>query len=156
MRRVYGNAERCLARGPLRGRGLPVALALALLGPALACAGPDPAASGPGLTRSQFIEAVVAIRDAELAVARADSAQALFEARRDSILAAHGTTEAELRLFLERHSELAYMEEVWDSITQRLKRPIESPRRADPLTEESDPPGPGAVPDRGPTGRVPR
>lgn len=112
----------------------PVAV-LALLAPVLACGGPEPAGSEAALTRAEFIDVVSAVREAELAVEGSDSAQALFEARRDSILAAHGTTEAALRAFLERHSGLAYMEEVWDSIAQRLKRPLRSPREIDPMVD---------------------
>lgn len=141
----------------------PVVGVLALLAPILACAGPEPAGSRAELTRAEFIEVVVALREAELAVAflepgtseaAADSAQAVFEARKDSILAAHGTTEAALYSFLERHSRLAYMEEVWDSIGQRLKRPIGVPSPTDSVIdvdagERAKPPEPSML-------RVPR
>jgi hypothetical protein len=110
----------------------PVRLGIVLLGAvtlAIGCS--DPAGGpGPALTRAEFIDVVVAIRRAELDLERSDepgdSAAVLFQARRDSILAAHGTTPEELYEFLEQHSDLHYMDGVWDGITQGLKRPLRS------------------------------
>lgn len=153
------------ARGgrPLPGRpGWRVVATAALLVPTLACFERDRAGDRAQLTRQEFIDVVVAIREAELAVEalhlEPDSVQALFEARRDSILTAHGTTETALRTFLDRHSELAYMEGVWETITQRLKRPIDGPRRIDPVLEagEAEDGKQPAGPTRGPLLRDPR
>lgn len=122
--------------------------AFALLGAAAIVVGcGEPAgSSGPALTRDEFIGVVVAIRQAELDLERTgeegDTLAARFQARRDSILAAHGTTREELYEFLEHHTDLHYMDGVWDSITQDLKRPLwnrELPEEDDPDRQELPP-----------------
>lgn len=98
------------------------------------------------MTRDQFIDVVVAIRRAELDLEgegeEGDSLSVPFQVRRDSILAAHGTTREELYEFLERHTDLRYMDAVWDSITQGLKRPLRS-RALPPEPDEEDTPRQG-------------
>ncbi len=108
----------------------PVRWTLAVLvaaGAFLGCDGPEAQGPAPSLTRDEFIDLVVAVRRAEIAVEDADSPAVRFQARRDSILAAHGATEEELYEFLERHTDLDFIDEVWDTITQRLKRPLREP-----------------------------
>ena len=102
---------------------------LALVLGAAACGGSEPAAAG-GLTRAEFVDVVVAVRQAELdgpADVDQDSADVLFEERKDSILAAHGVTEADLERFLAAHADVDFQDALWDTITQRLKRPIRDP-----------------------------
>lgn len=120
---------------------------IALVGPVgLACGDSEPGASAPGLTRSEFVDVVVALREAERTVqaeAPQDSADARFEERKDSILAAHGTTITELEEFLAFHADLAYQDALWDTITQRLKRPA-----FDPTAPGATPEGAAEAPER--------
>lgn len=141
------------------GPGRLVAL-LVLAAPLLGCGEPEPTGSDAGLTREEFVEAVVALRDAELDVQarlEQDSADVLFEARKDSILAAYETTESELHAFLARHPDLEYQDALWDTITQRLKRPVHDPTAPGAFPEEAPPVPESARPERsirpGPDGR---
>lgn len=121
MRRIEPNL-----RGPHLIAGL-LTLLLAVLG-AAGCA--DERDRAPeGLTRSEFIEVVVALRNAEIELEAPDSVyEARFRTRRDSILDAHGTTQRALYEFLNRHPDLQYMDAVWDTITQRTIRESDDPR----------------------------
>lgn len=113
---------------------------LILAAPLMGCGGPEPTSSQTGLTREDFVEVVVALRDAEIdAQARLeqDSADVLFEARKDSILAAHETTESALHEFLAQHADLEYQDALWDTITQRLKRPVHDPTAPGAFPEEA-------------------
>ena len=101
-----------------------LALSAALLP---ACAGPDPAESGPRIDRGEFIEVVVALRDATIDLEQRDSVPAgRFEELRDSILAAHGIDGVELYAFVNAHPDLKYQKALWDSINRRLRRPLEA------------------------------
>lgn len=120
------------------GPGRLVAL-LVLATPLLGCGEPEPTGSDAGLTREEFVQVVVALRDAELDVEaqlEQDSADVLFEARKDSILAAYETTESELHAFLARHPDLEYQDALWDTIAQRLKRPAHDPTAPGAFPEE--------------------
>ena len=118
MRRI----QRSL-RGPLLGAGL-MTLLLAVSG--MAGCGGERDRAPEGLTRAEFIDVVVALRNAELDLEAPDSVfEERFRERRDSILDAHGTTQNELYEFLEQHTDIQYMDAVWDTITERLKRPGE-------------------------------
>lgn len=80
------------------------------------------AAAEEGVTAGEFVEIVTALREAEREVVRKDSAEALYAERKAEILGRHDATEADLRAFLERHGEdPAKLQEVWDTISQRLK-----------------------------------
>lgn len=85
--------------------------------------------AGPPITRTQFIDAVVALRTAEIDLDREipdDSVLAVrFAAARDSILEARNVTAAELRAFLAHHQDLDVQNALWDTIAERLKRPRE-------------------------------
>ncbi len=121
-----------------------LALALGLWG----CTGTggDPA-GGTALTPEQFIEVIVALREAEREVAEEDSAAALFEERKRAILDRHGTTEEELRGFIvAHHEELPVLQAAWDTITERLKH-------ARPAAESWD--GPEGDPRADPDGTDP-
>ena len=87
----------------------------------------EPAEPETAVTRSEFIEIMVGLREAAYEVQLLDSADLRFAERRDSILATYETTEEELRSFLDAHPELEYQKELWDSITRRLKRPTVRP-----------------------------
>lgn len=129
-----GGGAQAVAPGPVR-------LGIVLLGAAVLVVGcGEPVGrSTPALTRDEFIDVVVAIRRAELDLERTglegDTVATRFQARRDSILAAHGTTGEQLNEFLEHHTDLDFMDGVWDSITQGLKRPLRS-RELPPELEE--------------------
>lgn len=131
-----GGGDRTATLGPAR-LGITLLGSVALL---VGCSEPAGTAN-PAMTRDEFIDVVVAIRRVELDLEgteeEGDTVTALFQARKDSILAAHGTTGDELYEFLERHTDLHYMDAVWDSITQRLKRPLRS-RELPPEPEEDD------------------
>lgn len=132
------------------GRWLILVLGLLLAG----CSDPDPAASEAALSRDEFIDVVVALRTAENElVSDTTVADSLFQTRfvvvKDSILRAHGTTTEKLYAFLERHPELAYQNELWDSITQRLKRPRPgAPAREEITPVPEDRPAPPSMPGR--------
>lgn len=133
---VPGGPAPAASAGPVR-RGIAFLAAAALL---VGCGQPA-ARPGPALTRHEFIDVVVAIRRAELDLERSvedgDSVAARFHALRDSIMAAHGTTQEELYEFLEHHTDLEYMDAVWDSIKEGLKRPLRS-QELPPESEEAD------------------
>lgn len=116
-----------------------MALLALLLAPPLACGQEEPEGRAGGLSRSEFIDVVVAIRKAEFDVESEDSAATRFEARRDSILAAHELTDEDLYAFVDRHPELGYMDAVWDSVTERLKRPLHDPPREDTAAAPREP-----------------
>lgn len=123
MRRSRDPATRPTTR--TAAATLALALSAALLP---ACAGPDPAESRLKVDRGEFIEVMVAIRDATLELERQDSVpEGRFEELRDSILAAHEVDRAELYAFVNAHPDLEYQEELWDSINRRLMRPLKAP-----------------------------
>lgn len=109
-----------------------------------ACGERDPTAQPRTPSRQEFVEVVVALREAERAVRDAsdpDSAAAAFEERKEEILERYGTTDAALRRFVERlHARPAVMAEVWDTIAQRLRREAEPEpeRRRPPVVEEPE------------------
>lgn len=75
------------------------------------------------LTSEEFVEIVAALREAERAVTDQDSAGAHFVERKAAILAEHETTEAELLAFIASHDgDVARLQAVWDTISQRLKQ----------------------------------
>lgn len=117
---------RARAARPRAARTVLGSILVAVVLTAGACSESDPATSETGLARSEFVEVVVALRNAEIELTEEledDSAlDARFGTARDSILDAHGTTQEELFTFLERHPDVQYQDEVWDTITQRLKR----------------------------------
>ena len=122
MRRSRDSATRPATR---TAAAITLALSAALLP---ACAGPDPAGSGPKIDRDEFVEVMVALRHATIDLEQQDSVpEGRFEALRDSILAAHGIDGVELYAFVTAHPDLEYQEALWDSINRRLKRPLEAP-----------------------------
>ncbi|MFO7892993.1 MAG: hypothetical protein R6U63_04600 [Longimicrobiales bacterium] len=118
-----GPVRDCPGRGPPSGPWLLLLGLLAVSG----CAEPDAVASAAELTRSEFIDVVVALRTAEIELRdELDDPSALdarYQAAKDSILEAHGVHAGELYAFLELNRDLQTQDEVWDSIAQRLKRP---------------------------------
>lgn len=129
-----------------RGRQRPVALlilglALATV-PSLACENTGSTAE-PGLTTEDFVAIVVALREAERELVLEDSAVVLFAERKAEILSRHGTTEEELRAFLQEFGkDPDALQQSWDSIADRLKHvpPADGPRypqRRRPLRPES-------------------
>lgn len=133
----WSRVECTNGRGPRRARWAAVLLLGALIATA-GCGEPDPAESTIDLTRGEFVDVVVALRDAQLAAEVRDSGStARFEQKRDSILTAYQVTEAELHEFLERNRDLEVMVEIWDSITQRLKRPLAQPGASPATAEDS-------------------
>lgn len=172
--RLMPNVQLCLPdrvrdrsrRPPQSGPWLLLLGLLAVSG----CTGPDAAASAAELTRSEFIDVVVALRTAEIELRDElddDSAlDARYQAARDSILEAYGISAGELYAFVELNRELKAQDEVWDSITQRLKRPRPGARPVpDIMPDEGDRSDPPALPgrelpdreaeERGPAGRAP-
>ena len=93
---------------------------------ALACDGGEAAVAETGLTSEEFVEVMVALREAERAVMQEDSAQELFVRRKAEILERHGTTEEEIRAFVTAAArDLPRLEAIWDEISSRLRRPGE-------------------------------
>jgi hypothetical protein len=88
------------------------------------CDALDPANRGSGLTKAQFVDVIVALREAErelLLDETVDSAHVEFARVKDEILQDHGVTELEIRAFVARHrNRPAAMTEAWDRIAQRL------------------------------------
>jgi hypothetical protein len=112
----------------LRRPALPGLWILAALIPVtVSCGDRDLTGREPALRPGQFVEIIVALREAEWEVAEAshpDSAIADFQHRRAEILEHHGATEESLRRFVERyHRRPGVMSTVWDSIAQRLRSP---------------------------------
>jgi hypothetical protein len=112
---------------PGRGwRGWRAVCGLLALLAAPACTDGDPTAQPASLSRGEFIEIMVALREAEWEAseeqAPRDSVQMEFERRKAEILARYGATEADLHAFLERNYQRpGFMGEVWDSIAKRLR-----------------------------------
>lgn len=150
MERITGRPA---SAGPTSSAG--AVLLLAALLPTWGCGGAEAPESVTSLSAPEFIDVVVAIRSVELELEQEDSAAALFQARKDSILAAHGTTEDALRRFVEANRDVHLMNAVWDSITQRLKHPLRHPRSRPQLEPDTPatrfrrpPEGPPALPGR--------
>lgn len=153
-RATAGRAAR--ERG--RHRRWAPAVLLALTALAAGCGAPDPTSGAErALTEEEFIGIVVALREAERAVAQDDSAGALFEERKAEILARRGVTEGELRAFVTRRgADVAALQSVWDTIAERLRRrPDPTDSTADSMETEPRPPPDGAdipLPRREPDG----
>lgn len=104
-------------RGPVRRRrgrawvrALPALVAGALAG---ACG----TAPEEVMTWQEFVDVYVGLRTAEL---RSPDA-VITEARRDSVLVAHGVTEDDLLAFAERYGEnVTFMEGVWSAVENRM------------------------------------
>ena len=129
-------------------------LLLAVLAVALACGRPDPAEARV-MTRSEFIDAVVALRDARLDLEALEQlSDSVIEARyaeqRDRILERQGITPGDLYAFVAMHPDLEYQTEVWDSITHRLKRPLATPKPGDVSADSQAAPERGALQRQGP------
>lgn len=78
------------------------------------------------MTDDEFIEVIVALREAEMALARTDSAGEAFERRRTEILDRHGVTQEDLREFVRQTApDLARTTALWDSISHRLRTEAE-------------------------------
>jgi hypothetical protein len=96
----------------------------------LACG--EPETRNRTLQPAEFVDVVVALRQAELEMVGEvdpDSLGVMWERRKAEILDHHGTTEDEVRTFLPLHRDRpGVVAEVWDSIAQRLRAP-----RAQPL-----------------------
>lgn len=98
-----------------------------------ACRGGDTTASASVLTDDDFIEVMVELREAERAVEAADSAAELFATRKAGILEQHGTTEDEIRAYVQAASrDLRALDETWNEISERLRRPVRSDSTALP------------------------
>ena len=69
------------------------------------------------MTWQEFVDVYVGLRTAEL---RASDA-VITEARRDSVLVAHGVTEEDLLAFAERYGDnVTFMEGVWGAVENRM------------------------------------
>lgn len=69
------------------------------------------------MTWQQFVDVYVGLRTAELRAADA----VITEAKRDSVLAAHGVTEEDLLDFAERYGDnVTFMEGVWSAVENRM------------------------------------
>lgn len=88
------------------------------------CDALTPDTRDPGVTPDQFVDVVVALRQAEQEVggeADADSVQMEFTRRRDLILEEHGVTADEIRAFVLRHQDRpALLAEAWERVAERL------------------------------------
>jgi hypothetical protein len=77
-----------------------------------------------GLTKAQFVDVIVALREAEREIIQevtSDSAHIEFAQRKDEILRSHGVSEEDLRQFVARHQDRpALVTDAWDQIAQRL------------------------------------
>ena len=88
-----------------------ILLACALLA---GCASEDPA----GVGDERFIDTMVELRRAAITAGVDTTA---FARLRDSVLAEHGVTEADLRTYVHAHSaDLEHMAAIWDSVSARL------------------------------------
>ena len=97
------------------GRGWPGRLCLLLAAAVI------PAACGPApeqvMTWQDFVDVYVDLRAAEL---RAPEA-VITEAKRDSVLSAHGVTDEDLLAFAERYgNDVTFMEGVWGAVENRM------------------------------------
>jgi hypothetical protein len=104
------------------------------------CNATEPTGRDAELTQDQFVDVIVALREAEYEVvqeAPADSLQLRFIQRRDEILAAHGVTADHLREFVGRHQERpSVMAAIWERIAERLgPTPSDSTERHLPTDE---------------------
>ena len=69
------------------------------------------------MTWQQFVDVYVGLRTAELRAADA----VITEAKRDSVLAAHGVTGEDLLDFAERYGDnVTFMEGVWSAVENRM------------------------------------
>lgn len=135
--------------GRLRTVLLLALLALAIV-PMLACADDD--APVTGLTRETFADVIVELRTAEREALGTDSASAVYERRKAEILERHGTSEAELREFVQGSTrDLQELEDLWEEIADRLREPL-LPDSADPAPDTVT----GPLPDSLPTAPPPR
>lgn len=103
------------------------ALATALLSIGLvACDGSDTDVTA--LTPETFADVIVELREAEWEALETDSAVQVYARRKAEILEHHGTSEQELRRFVELSSrDLPLLDELWEDISQRLRRPMDAP-----------------------------
>ncbi|MGH7472259.1 MAG: hypothetical protein ACRENP_30275 [Longimicrobiales bacterium] len=84
---------------------------------AAGCSERNPQSNVSGLSRDQFIELIVSLRNAQ------DSAKtpAEFETLKQQIFARAGASPESLSQFAAQHTgQVAYMAQVWDSIRTRL------------------------------------
>jgi len=69
------------------------------------------------MTWQEFVDVYVGLRTAELR----SPDTVITEARRDSVLVAHGVTEEDLLAFAERYGDnVAFMEGVWSAVENRM------------------------------------
>lgn len=117
------TGRRAAGAGPVApARALIALLAVAMLGAGCMQETGSTDDAREELTSEEFVAIVTALREAERDVAQEDSAAALFAERKAEILARHERSEAELRAFLVNHGEdVPALQEVWDTIAQRLK-----------------------------------
>jgi hypothetical protein len=102
----------------------------------------EPTGGDRALTPAEFIEVIVALREAELEVEREvhpDSVEVEFARRRDEIFERYGVGPEGVRAFVERyHDRPGVMSSVWDSIAHRLRtRPSDEPVEGPYPLEES-------------------
>lgn len=123
----------------------PLTSSLGLLAPLLigmllltGCGG-EPTGEEVALSADEFVEVMVALREAEresLEVGE-DSAGVEFRRRKEEILAEHGVAQEDLRQFVVAHSaDFELMEIVWDTIAQRLRY---VPEPGDPEDPDEEP-----------------
>ncbi|HUE77198.1 MAG TPA: hypothetical protein VMM83_04585 [Longimicrobiales bacterium] len=80
------------------------------------------------LTPETFADVIVELREAEREALETDSAVQVYARRKAEILERHGTSEQELRRFVELSSrDLPLLDELWEDISQRLRRPMDAP-----------------------------
>jgi hypothetical protein len=120
---------------------IPGLIALALVLGLGACER-EPTGGDRALTPAEFIEVIVALREAELEVEREvhpDSVEVEFARRRDEIFERYGVGPEGVRAFVERyHDRPGVMSSVWDSIAHRLRtRPSDEPVEGPYPLEES-------------------
>jgi len=100
------------------------------------CGEREPTAGDARLRTNEFIEIIVALRNAELELDRtmpADSIEAEFARRKAAILEQYSATDDDVRAFVERHhARPGFMAEVWDTIAQRLRAEPPAPVGVEP------------------------
>ena len=112
MRRAHRRGVRIRQRRSLRA-GVRACLASAAVVLAAGCG----TAPEEVMTWQQFVDVYVGLRTAELRAADA----VITEAKRDSVLAAHGVTEEDLLDFAERYGDnVTFMEGVWSAVENRM------------------------------------